>query len=407
MKIYLVGGAVRDTLLGRKVTERDYVVVGAKEEDMLALGYQKVGRDFPVFLHPDTKEEYALARHETKVSKGYKGFTFDTLPTVTLEEDLVRRDLTINAMAQDEQGTIIDPFGGQADLVDRVIRHVSPAFVEDPLRVLRVARFAARYADLGFRVADETNHFMYRMVKSGELSALVSERVWTETEKALSEDRPSVYFETLRRVGALSVIFPELDALYGIPQTKKWHGEVDTGIHTLMVLDKAATLSPRINVRFSALVHDLGKAKSAFSQLPSHHGHEMRGVALIKALCARLRIPKQIEALACMVSEYHTLLHKITELTPKRIVRLLDELDAYRRTQRFYDFLIVCEADAMGRIGAASDYSQASYLKSIFEVLHRMPIDEDIKRLTDGEKIKNSLYDKRIKTLKQWLKERL
>lgn len=405
MKIYLVGGAVRDHLLGRPVTERDFVVVGAQEQEMLALGYQKVGRDFPVFLHPKTKEEYALARHETKVGEGYKGFTFDANPSVTLEEDLKRRDLTINAMAQDEDGNIIDPCHGQNDLKERVLRHVSPAFVEDPLRVLRVARFATRYAPLGFRIADETRNLMYRMVKSGELNALVSERIWSETEKALKEEQPSIFFQVLREVGAMSLLFPEINNLFGIPQTKKWHGEIDTGVHCLMVLDKAASLSSRLSVRFSALVHDLGKATSSFSQLPSHHGHEKRGVSLIKAFCERLRVPKQIQGLAILVSEYHTLLHKVDELTPRRIINLLDQLDAYRRKERFADFLTVCEADALGRIGGNDQYPQADYLRRIFAFLDELPIDEEIKQLTDGETIKNRLYDKRIKALKQWLKD--
>lgn len=405
MKVYLVGGAVRDELLGLKVVERDYVVVGAEEDDMLKAGFQKVGKDFPVFLHPETKEEYALARKERKVGRGYKGFSFDASKTITLEEDLSRRDLTINAIAKDETGKLIDPFDGQGDLKQKKLRHVSEAFIEDPLRVLRVARFAARFAHLGFQVDENTNHLMYQMAKGGELEDLVSERVWIETQKAFKEQTPSVYFKVLREAGALSIIFPEIHALFGVPQTAKWHGEIDTGVHTMMVVDKASILSEKLEVRFASLCHDLGKAVTPFNYLPSHHGHDEKGVSKIMALCERLRVPKRFESLAVLVSRYHSLLHKIRELTPKRVVKLLDELDAYRRVNRFYDFLVTCQADALGRLGGDGTYMQADYLKSIYLALKKVALDKDFIEKNTGEAIKKALYEKRLTALKHYLKE--
>lgn len=405
MKIYLVGGAVRDELLQRTVSERDYVVVGADEAQMVALGYQKVGKDFPVFLHPQTKEEYALARQERKVAKGYTGFECDANSCVTLEEDLLRRDLTINAMAKDGSGEIIDPFHGLGDLKEKVLRHVSEAFVEDPLRVLRVARFLARYATLGFRVAPETNHLMYMMVKNGEVSSLVPERVWQETEKALNEDSPTYYFQALRDCGALEVIFPELNALFGVPATKKWHGEIDTGVHVLMVLDKAAELSKKPEVRFAALMHDLGKASTPFHRLPSHPGHDVEGGELVEQLCRRLRVPKSYQSLAVMASNYHTLIHKVKSLTPGRLVRLLDELDVYRREDRFRDCLLVCQADAQGRIGGADHYPQAEFLLAVVHLMKGITVKDEIKASGKGEEIKQALHQNRVTQLKIWLKE--
>jgi len=298
MQVYLVGGAVRDRLLGLPVRERDWVVVGARPEELAARGFLSVGREFPVYLHPQTREEYALARLERKTAPGYRGFVTEFTPEVTLEDDLRRRDLTINAMAETESGALIDPYGGRRDLEQRVLRHVSDAFVEDPVRILRLARFAARFAHLGFTVADETRALMRRMVGSGEVDALVSERVWKETERALGERDPQVYFEVLRECGALAVVFPELQALYGVPQPPRWHPEIDTGIHTMLVLGCAARLSSSTAVRFAALVHDLGKARTPREKWPSHHGHEAAGVQLIEQLASRLRVPNAHRELA-------------------------------------------------------------------------------------------------------------
>jgi tRNA nucleotidyltransferase (CCA-adding enzyme) len=369
MRIYLVGGAVRDKLLQRPVADRDYVVVGARPEDMLARGYKPVGKDFPVFLHPDSGDEHALARTERKTGRGYHGFAVDAEPTVTLEQDLARRDLTINAMAEDEHGALVDPFGGRSDLDKRMLRHVSPAFVEDPVRVLRVARFAARYAPLGFRVADETMALMQGMVTDGEIDHLVPERVWTETRKALAEAQPSAFLRVLRDAGALRVLFPEVDALYGVPQRAEFHPEVDTGTHVEMVLDMAAQLAPGNDlVGFCALVHDLGKALTATDMLPGHIGHEQRGVAPLRALAARLKVPTEHLALGELVCREHLNAHRALELRPSTVLRLLESLDALRRPQRLDVFLAACEADARGRLGHADvPYPQADYLRAARE----------------------------------------
>src|SRR6266702_1185281 len=343
MEVYLVGGAVRDRLLGLPVHERDWVVVGARPEDLEQQGYMPVGREFPVFLHPQTKEEYALARLERKVSPGYRGFTTQFAPDVTLEEDLKRRDLTINAMAQAPSGEISDPYGGQQDLKTRTLRHVSEAFVEDPVRILRRARFAARFADLGFSVAEETLTLMRGMVASGEVDALVPERVWQETERALGESRPDVFFQTLRDCGALAVIFPEIDALYGVPQPPKWHPEVDTGVHVLLAVRTAAQLGASNAVRFAALTHDLGKARTPRERWPSHHGHEAAGVPLIEALCARLKVPNAHRELALLTARHHTLVHRAAELKPATVLTLLENCDAFRRPERFAELLLACE----------------------------------------------------------------
>jgi tRNA nucleotidyltransferase (CCA-adding enzyme) len=365
MKIYLVGGAVRDRLLGRPVIEHDYVVVGATPDELAAQGFRPVGKDFPVFLHPRTGEQYALARTERKTGPGYYGFATCFSPDVTLEEDLARRDLTVNAMAADEDGIIIDPYGGRRDLEARVLRHVSPAFVEDPLRVLRVARFAARFAPLGFTVAADTMQLMRAMVASGELAALVPERVWVETERALGEARPVVYLEVLRDCGALGVVFPEIAALFGVPQPEKWHPEVDSGIHTLQVLDVAAELSPETSVRFAALVHDVGKGLTPRDQWPRHIGHEEAGVRLIEHLCERLRIPNEHRDLAVLVARHHARVHRAAELKPGTTLELLEAADAFRRPGRFERLLLACEADARGR-GAerrCEPYPQADLLR--------------------------------------------
>ena len=367
MQVYLVGGAVRDAQLGIPPRERDWCVVGAIPEDLEALGYRRVGKDFPVFLHPETNEEYALARTERKTGPGYHGFAFHCSPDVTIEEDLGRRDLTINAIAQDEDGNLIDPWGGLPDIKNRVLRHVSDAFVEDPVRVLRVARFAARFAERGFSVADETMRLMQRMVDNGEVDALVADRVWKETEAALTGPNVRVFFETLRACGALRVLYPEVDALFGIPQPERWHPEIDTGLHVMMVLDQAEAISDELEVRFAALVHDLGKGTTPKSQLPGHHGHETRGCKLIRELASRIPVPNACRDLGLIVSEFHTHVHRAFELRPKTIVRVLEKTDAFRRPERFEKFLLTCEADARGRAGLEDRrYGQADFFRQAF-----------------------------------------
>jgi tRNA nucleotidyltransferase (CCA-adding enzyme) len=363
MQVYLVGGAVRDGLLGLPVKERDWVVIGATREELLRAHYREVGRDFPVFLHPHTHEEYALARLERKVSPGYRGFAVEFGPEVTLEQDLARRDLTINAMAQSADGALLDPYGGRRDLEARLLRHVSPAFVEDPVRVLRVARFAARFAPLGFRVARETDELMRAMVEQGELGALVAERVWQETEKALREPGAAEFFRVLRACGALRSIYPEIDALFGVPQPAQWHPEIDTGVHTFMVLDQAVLLSSDPRVRFAALLHDLGKATTPRAEWPSHRGHEQRSVELIEALCERLRVPGEYRDLSVLVARYHGNAHRAFELRPDTILSMFEKADAFRRPERFAQALLACEADARGRLGLEqTPYPQRQYL---------------------------------------------
>jgi len=365
MQTYLVGGAVRDALLGRPVVDRDYVVVGASPDDLLALGYKPVGKDFPVFLHPRSGEEYALARTERKTGRGYHGFVFQADAKVTLEQDLARRDLTINAIAQDDQGALTDPFHGVQDIEARALRHVSEAFVEDPVRVLRVARFAARFAPMGFSVADETMALMRQMVRDGEVDHLVPERVWAETRKALAEPQPSAFLRVLRACGALAVLFPEIDALYGVPQRAKFHPEIDTGVHLEMVLDAAACLAPGNDlVGFCALTHDLGKALTPANELPRHVGHEHRGVAPLRALAERLRVPTEHAALAEQVCREHLNAHRAFELKPATVLKLLSALDALRRPVRLEHFLAACEADKRGRLGHENNaYPQAAYLR--------------------------------------------
>ena len=367
MQVYLVGGAVRDKQLGIPPRERDWCVVGAKPDELEALGYQRVGKDFPVFLHPDTKEEYALARTERKTAPGYHGFDFDCSPDVSIEEDLARRDLTINAIARDADGTIIDPWGGLADIENRVLRHVSDAFAEDPVRILRVARFAARFTHLGFTIAGETMSLMHRMVENGEVDALVPDRVWKETELALAGSNARVYFEVLRSCGALRALFPEVDALFGVPQPEHWHPEIDTGLHVMMVLDQAERLSEDVEVRFAALTHDLGKGNTPRDKLPSHPGHEIRGCKLIRGIAERLPVPKTCRDLAILVAEFHTHCHRALELRPKTILKVLEKTDAFRRPGRFEHFLLTCEADARGRAGLENRrYEQAGYFRGAF-----------------------------------------
>jgi tRNA nucleotidyltransferase (CCA-adding enzyme) len=363
MEVYLVGGAVRDELLGLPVKERDWVVVGGTREDLERQKFREVGRDFPVFLHPQSHEEYALARRERKTAPGYRGFSVEFGPEVTLEEDLGRRDLTINAMARQADGTLVDPHGGKRDLDARLLRHVSDAFVEDPVRILRLARFAARFAPLGFRVAPDTMALLKRMVLANEADALVAERVWIESEKALREPDPGAFFNVLRECGALQRIYPEIDALFGIPQPARWHPEIDTGVHTLMALHQASILSGDSKVRFAALVHDLGKAKTPPSEWPRHHGHEEASVSLIEALAARLRVPAEYRELAVVVARYHGIVHRAFELKPKTVVEFMERSDAFRRPERFARALLACEADSRGRAGLEdTPYPQRDYL---------------------------------------------
>jgi tRNA nucleotidyltransferase (CCA-adding enzyme) len=367
MQVYLVGGAVRDEQLGIPHRERDWCVVGASPGELEALGYQRVGKDFPVFLHPETKEEYALARTERKTAPGYHGFDFDCSPDVSIEEDLQRRDLTINAIARGADGQLIDPWGGAADIENRVLRHVSDAFAEDPVRILRVARFAARFAHFGFTIAGETMSLMHSMVENGEVDALVPDRVWRETELALAGSNARVYFEVLRSCGALRVLFPEVDALFGVPQPEQWHPEVDTGLHVMMVLDQAEQLSDDIEVRFAALTHDLGKGNTPKNQLPTHPGHELRGCKLIRAVAQRLPVPKACRDLALLAAEFHTHCHRAFELRTKTILKVLERTDAFRRPDRFEQFLLTCEADARGRAGLENrSYGQADYFRGAF-----------------------------------------
>ncbi|KDE35377.1 tRNA nucleotidyl transferase [Kosakonia radicincitans UMEnt01/12] len=403
MKSYLVGGAVRDSLLGLPVKDRDWVVVGATPEEMLNAGYQQVGRDFPVFLHPQSREEYALARTERKSGSGYTGFIVHAAPDVSLEQDLLRRDLTVNALAQDENGHIIDPFNGQHDLRNRILRHVSPAFSEDPLRVLRVARFAARYAHLSFRIADETMSLMRAMTDAGELAHLTTERVWKETENALHARNPQVYFQVLRDCGALKVLFPEVDALFGVPAPAKWHPEIDTGVHTLMTLTMAAMLSPEVDVRFATLCHDLGKALTPKELWPRHHGHGPAGVKLVAGLCQRLRVPNGIRDLAKLVAEFHDLIHTFPILQPKTIVKLFDSIDAWRKPQRVEQIALTSEADVRGRTGfEACDYPQGRLLREAWEVARAVPTKAVIEAGFKGAEVREELTRRRIAALAQW-----
>jgi len=366
MEVYLVGGAVRDALLGRPVRERDYVVTGATAEALVDAGYAPVGRDFPVFLHPETKSEYALARRERKTGPGYRGFVTEFSPDITLEEDLRRRDLTVNAIAQADDGTLIDPYGGRADLDARLLRHVSEAFVEDPVRILRVARFAARFAPLGFTVHADTMALMRQMVAAGEADALVAERVWQETERALGEDRPDVYVRVLRDCGALAVIFPEVDRLFGVPQPAQWHPEIDTGEHVLLCLARAAQLGASPAVRFAALAHDLGKGLTPRAAWPTHHGHEAAGLPLVDALCDRLKVPTAFRDLARLACQHHGNLHRAFELRADTLLELFERCDAFRRPERFTELLLAAQVDAQGRTGReATPYPQRDYLEQV------------------------------------------
>lgn len=403
MQIYLVGGAVRDELLGLPVRERDWVVVGAQPQELLDQGFKSVGKDFPVFLHPRSGEEYALARTERKVAPGYRGFQTVFSPDVTLEQDLQRRDLTINAIAQDPQsGALVDPFGGQRDLRERVLRHVSAAFVEDPVRVLRVARFAARFAPLGFYIAAQTLDLMREIAARGELDALVPERVWQETQRALQTQAPARYFEVLREANALRAIFPEIEALFGVPQPEQWHPEIDSGVHSLMVLQQAAQLSDDPVVRFAALTHDLGKGTTPAAEWPRHVAHEQRGVGLIEKLCDRLRIPNAYRELAALVSRYHLNAHRVAELRDNTLLEMLERLDAWRRPARFEQFVLACEADARGRKGLEDrEYPQAEHLRRARDAVANVTLGEAERAGLDGLQIGERLRKARLAALAQ------
>ncbi|HCD1076196.1 TPA: multifunctional CCA addition/repair protein [Proteus mirabilis] len=403
MKIYLVGGAVRDQLLNLPVKDRDWVVVGATPDTLLQQGYQQVGKDFPVFLHPDTHEEYALARTERKSGSGYTGFTCYAAPDVTLEDDLQRRDLTINAIAYSAKGEYIDPYHGIDDIHAKLLRHVSDAFSEDPLRVLRVARFAARFAPLGFTIAPETMSLMQEMTNSGELNALTAERVWKETEKALHSQAPQVYFEILHQCGALKILFPEINALFGVPAPKKWHPEIDTGIHTMMVLAMASQLTDDIAVRFSALCHDLGKGVTPVENWPHHHGHGPAGVPLVEALCQRYRIPNQIRDLAKLAAKYHDHLHRIEKMRPSKIIRLFDAIDAWRKPERIDQLAIISEADARGRQGAENlPYPQGIFFRQAFKIANQVDVKSIVSRGLKGSAIREALTKQREVAIIEW-----
>lgn len=399
MQVYLVGGAVRDQLLGHPYHEKDYVVVGATPEQLLAQGFQPVGKDFPVFLHPETKNEYALARTERKSGHGYHGFEFYTDPSVTLEEDLIRRDLTINAMAMDEQGQLYDPYQGNKDLKNKILRHVSQAFVEDPLRVLRVARFAARYHQYGFKVADETLALMTQLAESGELQALTPERVWKETSRALMEPDADVFFQVLRQCHALKVLFPEIDALFGIPQRPEYHPEIDCGVHTLMSLKQACLAGYNLEVRFAVLVHDLGKALTPKDELPRHIMHEERGVAPVTEVCERLKVPTALKLLAIAVCKEHLKCHQAFTLKAGTLWRLLQRLDVLRRPERVEAYVQACECDARGRLGLEDrPYPQAQYVLDAMHIVRNIKAS-DLPPEIKGPDIGEMLIQKRIEAI--------
>ena len=406
-KTYLVGGAVRDQLLGVPWHERDWVVVGATPEQLLQAGFRPVGQDFPVFLHPDTGEEYALARTERKSGTGYGGFTFHATPTVTLEEDLQRRDLTVNAMAMDDDGRVIDPYGGQQDLQARLLRHVSPAFAEDPLRVLRVARFAARYAPLGFQVADETLALMRELAESGELQALTAERSWKEISRALMEPRPDVFIRVLRDCGALAELLPEVNCLFGVPQPEAHHPEVDTGEHVLLVLQQAAEMKLPLPARWACLLHDLGKGRTPERFWPRHHGHEKSGLAAVKAVNQRCKAPRECQELALLTCEYHTHCHRALELKPGTLLKLFKAFDIYRRPERFELFLGACEADARGRTGLQErDYPQANYLRGAAEAARSAEVKILLEQGFKGAELGAEMEKLRLQRITEYCWER-
>lgn len=406
MQIFLVGGAVRDSLLDYPVIEKDWVVIGETPDSMVAQGFRPVGKDFPVFLHPKTNDEYALARTERKTAPGYKGFTVHASPEVTLEEDLIRRDLTINAIAMDEQGNIFDPFNGKNDLEKRIFRHVSPAFSEDPVRVLRIARFAARYAHLGFTIAEETLQLMKQMVSDGETDHLVAERVWAELFKVLSEKSPSAFFYTLIDCNALKSIFPEIDLLFGVPQPETYHPEIDTGIHSLLCLEQAAILSQKLEVRLAALLHDLGKAETDKNKWPSHHGHEKLGLPVLEKLCHRLRVPKNFKTLALQVMRHHTKCHRVYELKASTLTDMLGSLGAFKKSSSIVeDFVLACEADSKGRTGLENKpYPQASYVLKAAEAASNVNTSDVVNSDLQGAQIGEAIRRLRIKAVATFIK---
>ncbi len=402
MKVYSVGGCVRDSLLGLPVNDIDWVVTGATAEQMQAAGYKAIGKDFPVFLHPESKQEYALARSERKTGPGYKGFEISASSTITIEQDLLRRDLTINAMAEDDQGSLVDPYGGQKDIEDCILRHVSDAFVEDPVRVLRVARFAARFHNLGFTIADDTRDLIRQIGQSGELETLVAERVWSELSRALDEANPAVFFTSLRECEVLALLFPEIDALFGVPQNALYHPEIDTGIHIMMALQASAALGHDNETRFAVLMHDLGKATTPSSVLPSHHGHEARGKKPVKAFCKRWRVPKAHTDLALITTEFHLLVHRAMELKASTLLKLLTRADSLRKPERFQKMLDACRADIRGRKGSEDDpYLQAGFLLQLAAKLRQLDVTDIQQQGLTGKAMGRAINEARLRLIKQ------
>jgi tRNA nucleotidyltransferase (CCA-adding enzyme) len=403
LSYFLVGGAVRDALLNRSIVDKDYVVVGSSIDEMLGLGFIQVGKDFPVFLHPKNKQEYALARTEKKSGQGYSGFDCNAAADVTLEEDLLRRDLTINAMAMDEEGKIFDPYNGRNDLDNRILRHVSEAFIEDPLRVLRVARFAARYHEYGFKVAPETLDLMTQLSKSGELLSLSGERIWQEMERSLADPNPQIFFQVLYQCQALKSLWPDLHNLWGIPNPKRWHPEICSGIHTMMVLKQAVLLSPKTTIRFASVCHDLGKSLTEDKILPSHPGHETAGLPLIEALCARLRVPTAHKSLALKVCQFHLHVHKAFELKAATILKLFNQLDVWRKPDEFADFLLCCQADFTGRLGFENrDYRQKEFLYQTYQLLCEVTARPFVEKGLKGLAIKEAIAQQRLDDLRKY-----
>ena len=402
MKIYRVGGCVRDRLLGLPVNDIDWVVTGATADEMQALGYKSIGKDFPVFLHPETRQEYALARSERKTAPGYRGFEINADPSTTIEQDLLRRDLTINAIAEDEHGNLVDPYGGQGDIDNRLLRHVSEAFVEDPVRVLRVARFAARLHRMGFTLAPDTRELIRQMGDSGELDALVAERVWQELSRALDEADPAVFFETLRECGVLGHLFPEIEALYGVPQTARYHPEVDTGVHLMMALQKSAELGFDNETRFAVLMHDLGKATTPTATLPSHHGHEKRGKKLVRAFCSKWKVPKSYTELALITTAFHTHVHRALELKPSTLLKLFTQADSLRKPQRFQKMLDACLADVRGRKNFEdSPYPEAEFLARLSARVRDMDLSPLQARGLEGKALGDAIRKQRLELLER------
>ena len=400
MKVYRVGGCVRDRLLGLPVSDIDWVVTGATAKQMQDAGYKVIGKDFPVFLHPQSKQEYALARTERKTAPGYRGFEISADPATTIEQDLLRRDLTINAMAEDEQGNLVDPYGGQKDIEDRILRHVSDAFVEDPLRVLRVARFAARFHNLGFTIAGDTRDLIRQIGESGELDALVPERVWSELSRALDETDPAVFFTSLRDCGVLVRLFPEIDALFGVPQNANYHPEIDTGVHVMMALQASAALGHDNETRFAVLMHDLGKAITPVSVLPSHHGHEARGKKPVETFCKRWRVPRAHTELALITTEFHLLAHRALELKPSTLLKLFTRADSLRKPLRFQKMLDACRADIRGREGSEDDpYRQADFLLDLADKLRHLDVTAIQQQGLSGKAMGQAIEAERLRLI--------